>query len=132
VTSLESAPLAGIRLLLLEDDALISLDTADMLSGLGAGNVLVAHSIEEAEAILARETVDAAVLDLVIGRRSSEDLARRLIERPLPIIFASGYGDAASLPQGLQAVPTVRKPYSPQALRDALAQALAGGGRALR
>ena len=113
-------------ILLLEDDALISLDTEDMLLSLGTGRVHVAHSLDEAERIIARQKLDAAVLDLVIGTERSEGLARRLVEQSLPVIFASGYGDAGSTAEGLEHVPTVRKPYSAQALEAALAAAFTG------
>jgi DNA-binding response OmpR family regulator len=122
---MERQPLQDIRILLLEDDALISIDTEDMLRSLGAARVLVAHTIEEAEAILAKESVDAAVLDLLIGSGSCEDFAGRLVARPLPIVFASGLGEGV-LPEPLRAVPTVAKPYSSQALGAALSRALAG------
>lgn len=113
-------------ILLLEDDALISLDTEDMLLSLGAGRVHVAHSLDEAEGIIARQKLDAAVLDLVIGTARSEDLARRLVEQSMPVIFASGYGDVGAIAEGLEHVPTVRKPYSAQALEAALAAAFSG------
>lgn len=113
-------------ILLLEDDALISLDTEDMLLSLGASRVHVAHSLDEAEGIIARQKLDAAVLDLVIGAARSEDLARRLVEQSMPVIFASGYGDVGAIAEGLERVPTVRKPYSAQALEAALAAAFSG------
>jgi CheY-like chemotaxis protein len=120
---MEDQPLQGVRILLLEDDALISIDAEDMLLSLGAARVLVAHSVEGAEAIAAAEPIDAAVLDLVIGNGSCADFAGRLAARPLPIVFASGFG-AAALPEALRAVPTVAKPYSRQALGAALSRAL--------
>jgi DNA-binding NtrC family response regulator len=110
--------------LLLEDDALISIDTEDMLMSLGVRRVLVAHSVEEAQAIVDRERVDAAVLDLVIGHDSCEDFASRLAARHMPIVFASGMRDPGSLPEQLREVPTVDKPYTSQALHGALAKAL--------
>lgn len=116
--------LENVRVLLLEDDALISLDTEDMLMDLGAAQVHVAHSLGEAESILATGTVDAAVLDLVIGAQRSEELARRLVQRSLPIIFASGYGEAGIMAEGLEGVPVVRKPCSLDALKEALTSAL--------
>jgi CheY-like chemotaxis protein len=111
-------------ILLLEDNALISIDTEDALLALGAGRVFVAHTIEEAEALIAHQRIDAAVLDLVIGRGKSDALASRLVADRVPVVFASGFGGGA-LPEALQAVPTVDKPYSPQALYAALAAALA-------
>jgi CheY-like chemotaxis protein len=112
------------RILLLEDDALISLDTEEALISLGAGRVFVAHTLEEAEALVASEPIDAAVLDLLIGRGKSDALACRLVESRVPVIFASGFGDSAALPEPLGAVPTLDKPYSPQALYTALAGVL--------
>jgi DNA-binding NtrC family response regulator len=122
---MERQPLQDVRILLLEDDALISIDAEDMLLSLGAARVLVAHTVEEAEAIAAAEAIDAAVLDLVIGNGSCEDFAGRLAARPLPIVFASGFG-VGVLPEPLRGVPTVEKPYSQQALGAALKQALRG------
>jgi CheY-like chemotaxis protein len=122
---MEPQSLQDVRILLLEDDALISIDTEDMLLSLGASRVLVAHTIEEAEAIIAAEMVDAAVLDLLIGGGSCEDFAGRLAARPLPIVFASGFA-GGPLPEQLRAVPTVAKPYSPQALGAALSRAIGG------
>ncbi|MFT3973008.1 MAG: response regulator [Amaricoccus sp.] len=125
MTVTTSLPALG-DILLLEDDALISLDTEDMLLSLGATRVHVAHSLDEAEVIVSRQKLDAAVLDLVIGSRHSEELARRLVERSMPVIFASGYDDVGAIAEGLEHVPTVRKPYSAQALERALATALLG------
>ena len=117
--------LQNICVLLLEDDALISIDTEDMLMSLGVRRVSTsAHTLEEAQAIVERETVDAAVLDLVIGHDRCEDFAIRLAAAAVPIVFASGMRDAASLPEALRDVPTVDKPYTSQALHSALARAL--------
>ena len=120
--------LQNVRILLLEDDALICLDTEDMLISLGAAEVMVAHTIEEAEAILARHAVDVAVLDLVIGNHRAETLADRLVAAAVPVVFASGLGDPASLPEPLRGVPAVEKPYSGQALHAALIAALQSPG----
>ena len=116
--------LQNICVLLLEDDALISIDTEDMLMSLGVRRVYAAHTLEEAQAIVERETVDAAVLDLVIGHVRCEEFACRLVAARVPIVFASGMRDAASLPKALRDVPTVDKPYTSQALHRALARAL--------
>ncbi len=110
--------------LLLEDDALISIDTEDMLMSLGVRRVLVAHAVEEAQSIVDQEAVDAAVLDLVIGQTRCEDFACRLAASGIPIVFASGMRDPASLPEILHDIPTVDKPYTSQALHAALAKAL--------
>jgi DNA-binding NtrC family response regulator len=86
--------------------------------------VHVAHSLDTAQAILERERVDVAVLDLVIGQHRAEGFAASLAAARIPIVFASGMRDSASLPEALRAVPTVDKPYTSQALHGALARAL--------
>jgi DNA-binding NtrC family response regulator len=116
--------LQNICVLLLEDDALISIDTEDMLLSLGVRQVHAAHSLDAAQAILERERVDVAVLDLVIGQHRAEGFAASLAAARIPIVFASGMRDSASLPEALRAVPTVDKPYTSQALHGALARAL--------
>ena len=129
-TTLIERPLAllDMRVLLLEDDALISIDTEDMLLSLGVRQVLVAHTIEEARVLVEREAVDAAVLDLIIGRERCEDFAILLAARGVPIVFASGMRDTAGLPEALREVPTVDKPCTAQALYAALSRAIGLAG----
>lgn len=117
--------LRGACVLLLEDDALISIDAEDMLLGLGIGRILVAHTLEEARLHVARETVDAAVLDLVIGHDNCEDFALGLVQSRVPVVFASGMRNGTDVSDALRSVPTVDKPYSGEALREALVRALA-------
>jgi DNA-binding response OmpR family regulator len=124
MTVTSSLPRIG-AVLLLEDDALISLDTEEILLSLGANSVHVAHNLDQAESIVAVEKLDVAVLDLVIGSGRSEALARRLVGQSLPVIFASGHDDVGEIAEGLERVPMVRKPYSAQSLQGALLAALA-------
>jgi CheY-like chemotaxis protein len=123
---------SGARVLLLEDDALISMDAEDMLRELGAGHVYVAHTLEAAQAILDGNQVDAAVLDVRIGRGRSDDFARLLADRGIPFVFASGYGDNLPLRDGLAEVPKLQKPYSADGLRSAFAAAGFGAARSSR
>ncbi len=108
--------LRDTRILLLEDDALISIDAEDMLLALGAETVLVAHTLADAEALVGSERIDAAVLDIRIGAGRSDALALDLMARGVPFIFTSGYGRASDLAPGAEAVPVVGKPYAAAAL----------------
>lgn len=109
------------RILLLEDDALISIDAEDMLMSLGAGAVLVVHSLADAAALVGRERIDAAVLDVRIGSGRSDELAVDLLTRGIPFIFTSGYGAACEVAPGAEAVPVVGKPYTAETLVAAFA-----------
>jgi CheY-like chemotaxis protein len=111
----------GARMLVLEVDALIASDAEDMLLGLGARTVQIANTLAAATAILEREPIDLAMLDVRIGSNRSDGFAHDLAARTVPFIFTTGYGPDAGLPETLRAVPRVGKPYTSEALREAFA-----------
>jgi len=113
--------LRNCRILLLEDDPLISIDGEDMLLSLGVGAVHVSHTLADAMAWLEGEALDAAVLDVRIGSSRSDEFARELAGRGVPLVMTSGYANDAAMPEGLAGVPLVGKPYSAEALREAFA-----------
>ena len=82
--------------------------------------------------MLAVDSFDAAVLDVNLSGESSFTVADELVERGLPFVFATGYGESVILPDRFRAVPVVSKPYDNAALRMALgtmeAKLAAAGG----
>lgn len=117
--------LVGRTVLLLEDNMIVALEAEDTLLDLGAQAVWAASTLREAEAIINREPIDLAMLDINIGLDTSLDLASRLAARGVPFIFASGYGDDVRLAEGQAAVPILKKPYDGEQIRRAMATALA-------
>jgi len=117
------ARLRNVRVLLLEDDALISADAEDMLAARGA-QVLVAHTNEAARSLLDCEEIEIAVLDRGIGTDTSDPVARLLQQRAIPFVFASGYSDGSDAPDDLRDVPHVQKPYSEETLIAAVSAVL--------
>lgn len=110
----------GRRVLVVEDDVVVALVAEEMLLDLGAVVVGPAHDVATARALVAREAVDAAVLDVNLGRERSDAVAEDLRARAIPFVIATGTdGD-----WGADAV-VVEKPYSTERLARALAQALA-------
>lgn len=115
---------SGKRILYLEDEAIIALDTTDTLRDLGFATIDLCHSLEMAEAALNSGMPDLALLDVNLSHgRTSLDLGRRLREAGVPVVFATGYS-AESLPLDSAAV-VVEKPLTPVALEKALEQAAA-------
>ena len=110
--------LDGASVLILEDEPIIGLALEDMLIREGA-DVLHASRIEEADAMISSERVDYAVLDVNVHGTLSYSVATLLLDRGIPFIFATGYGDR-SHPAAFAAVPTVAKPYSSHDIRTAL------------
>lgn len=117
--------LSGKRIMLLEDEFLIALDTSRALESLGAEVVGPVHRLDKALALAQSEPLDAAVLDVDIGGVKSDAVADALKARNIPFVRATGYG--ASEPQE-GGVPTLDKPYDAGKLRLALLQAMAAGG----
>lgn len=117
--------LDGLRVLLVEDQSLIAMDTEELLRALGAAEVTVAANVKSALASIAVSAPDCAVLDLNLGGTTSEDVARELGRLRVPYVFATGYRDGSSVPEGFEAIPVVRKPVSENSLSVALSSVVA-------
>lgn len=83
-------PLAGLRLMLVEDEPLVAMMMSQMISDLGAEVLGPFGTLDEAHAALG-EHVDAAVLDVNVAGQLVYPLADRLAERGTPIVFLTGY-----------------------------------------
>lgn len=118
-------PLSGLSVLLVEDQALIAMDTEEVLRRLGASNVHASPTVRDALAMLAAQTPDIAVLDFNLGIGTSEAVAQVLLERGIPFVFATGYGDTEVIPVRFNRAPIVRKPVSAEVLADRLVTAQA-------
>ena len=96
------------RILVLEDEPLIAMMLEDILVELGCLVVGPASDIAGAEALVGDAAIDAAILDVNIGDRTSHPVAELLQARRIPFLVASGYGDAEALPSASGAL---NKPY---------------------
>lgn len=116
----QAAPaLAGRTILILEDELIIAIALEDMLAGMGA-KVVIAGTIEEAQARLADTALSLAVLDVNVHGVKSYGVAEALAARGVPLIFATGYGSAEHPPH-FAAATTLTKPYSRHQLTEAIA-----------
>ena len=76
---------------------------------------------EDALAIVDMADLDAAILDLNLGRGGwSYDVARRLKQKGVPFVFSSGANEVAD---GFHDVPLVLKPFSTDRLVNTLRDA---------
>ncbi|WP_338310574.1 response regulator, partial [Bradyrhizobium ottawaense] len=96
--------------LLVEDEALIQMMIADMLVELGHTVVAEASDLASALEHANNTEFDFAVLDVLLGRTSSEPVAAALSDRNIPFAFASGYR-AAGVPHVFQDLPLLTKPF---------------------
>ena len=98
----------ALRVLVVEDEVLLSMLLEDMLEQLGHEVARVCTDNATALAALEEEAFDLVVLDLNLHGERSEPVAARLREKQVPFIIASGLTDGAD---GLGAAAVVSKPY---------------------
>ena len=122
-----STPLKGARVLILEDEFFIADDLARALRDAGGEPVGPVSTIKQAEELIAREKVDAAILDLNLRGEMASDFIRCLKATPLPCLIVSGYGEDA-LPASFSDLPRIEKPVSPSVVIETLAAELARVG----
>lgn len=99
-------------MLVVEDDFLIAEDLRGSFEDLGATVVGPAASVAEALALIERtEHLDAATLDVSLGKEKAFPVGDALQDRGVRWAFVTGY-DAWALPDRFAAVPRCSKPTS--------------------
>ncbi len=118
------ASLQGLRVLVVEDEMMVSMLIEDMLSDLGCVVVGPASRLDEAIELASTAELDCAVLDVNLGGQPIFPLADLLRAKGAPFAFATGYGDA-----GLREVdrgsPVLQKPFREGDLARVLVELLA-------
>jgi PAS domain S-box-containing protein len=120
MTRTMAAKIRGLKILIVEDSLLLSLELESGLTEAGAKVVGQAAEVDEALAMIEMD-FDAAVLDCNLNGKSVVPVAEAMAAVGKPFIFATGYGDQTA-PQGFSA-PAIRKPYDVTQVAAALAEA---------
>lgn len=107
------------RVLVVEDEAFIAFDLADMLEQLGYEDVVICNSYASAEAALGDGQFSIAVFDLNLDGRLSTPLIDKAASEGTHVVIASGY-EADTIPSSDPATTRIVKPYDLTTLRDAL------------
>ncbi len=115
-------PLAGIRILLVEDNLIIAMDGEDIFLQLGAADVALAPSVALALELVENQEFDLAVLDFHLGEETSAPVADRLRAKGTPIIFATGYGETTMHANQMSGVDLLQKPYTIESVASTLAR----------
>jgi CheY-like chemotaxis protein len=124
VIDAEAAPLlAGKRVLIVEDESLISMLLEDMVADLGGVVAASASQLGRALEIVNGSDIafDLAVLDVNLGGQEAFPVADVLVERGVPFAFSTGYG-ASGLPEPWRGRPTLQKPFTEEQVRSVLAR----------
>ena len=112
----------GLRVLVVEDEAMIAMLAEDMLEMAGCTLACSASTLGEGLAAAQREDFDVAMLDVNLDGENSGPIADALAARGMPFIFTTGYG-SDGVPEHHSDRPVCAKPYVLADLHAALIQA---------
>src|SRR5262245_35782111 len=111
--------LEGRTILVVEDEALLSLDIESVLTGAGCQVVGPFSSAAAATASVGLQPLDAALLDINLGAETVYPLADLLHAKGIPFIWTTGHNPDV-LPPRYRNRPVVGKPYGMECLLSAL------------
>lgn len=109
------------RVLVAEDEAMISITLGHMLEALGCQLVGPATSLDEALAVVRAGEIDCALVNGNLRNEATFALADLLNEMCVPFALCTGYGDAA-IREGDKRGPVLHKPFTQPDLARVLAE----------
>ena len=120
-----TSALKGLRLLVVEDEALVAMMIENMLDDLGCVVVEVAGTVSRGLVLAGDQELafDGAILDVNLGGEKVYPVAQALRARRVPFIFSTGYG-IDGIAAEFSNVPALAKPYQQQALETVLVSTL--------
>jgi PAS domain S-box-containing protein len=121
----DAPSLQGKRILVIEDEPLVSMDIESCLAEAGSTVVGPANSVTRARQLIESERFDGALVDANLAGQPVDELARALAARDIPFVFLTGYG-RDSLPAAFRDAGIIGKPYTHEQLVAATGQMLNG------
>ncbi len=120
----DHARLAGQRILVVEDEALIAMEIESILEDLHCEVVGSVATIEAALAAIAGDDrLDGVFLDLNLAGRTALPIAEELLRLEIPFILLTGYASNPSDSPVLRGARRLKKPFRAQNLAEAMAEA---------
>ena len=113
----------GLRVLVADDNLLVSDFMQQILTELGCSVIGPANDLEEALNAVKTYEIDAALLDVQFGDANILPVAQELAARNIPFILTTGRGDLADLPALLANAQVVAKPFDVGRLERAMSRA---------
>lgn len=113
--------LAGVKVLVVEDEMLVAIDYCERLAEAGAEIVGPFTSVSQAQKCVDTSKFDVAVLDYALSDRTSDPLQIALERRNIPFVVITGYPRVLVRRDARQHVLT--KPISPNALCETVKKA---------
>lgn len=105
------SPLAGKRVLIVEDEFLVATMASDAIESADGEPVGPCATVEAALRCLESEVIDAALLDVNLRGTRSDPVAAALMAKRIPFVTATGYSSRPAF-----AAHVLEKPYSEERL----------------
>jgi CheY-like chemotaxis protein len=123
----DGSALAGLRVLIAEDNLFAAMELEKALLDLGCEPVGPVAQLDQAMRLAKQEKLDGALLDVDLRGELVFAVAEELERRRVPVIFASGYDGDDMFPAPFVQHPRLRKPFGENEIRRVLETAIAGG-----
>lgn len=105
------------RVLVADDDPIIAMEIAQILTDDGCEVVASPGTVPAALAIVRSEKLDLALLDISLGAQPMEPVASALTRRDIPFAVVTAY-PPRSLPAIMRGHPVVQKPFAAREIRQ--------------
>jgi CheY-like chemotaxis protein len=117
---------AAVRVLVIEDEAVIALDVADIVRNAGHQVVGIAATEKTAVELAKQHSPHLVLADIQLRGSDSGIAAVNQIMRSMsvPVIFVTGYPERLLTGKQVEPAFVISKPFDPDLLRAAIAQAL--------
>lgn len=114
-----------LRILVVEDEALICLTLQDVLEDLGCVICAMCTTLQQAMEAVGRDDFDLAILDVNLNGEEITPVSAVLHDRSIPFIFSTGYG-RGGIPKQFSHYPLIEKPFRDTDVAVSLQRAMEG------
>lgn len=124
MTHVETRALNGARILVVEDDFLISTEIDNILAGAGATVVGPCRTLAQAERVIEANHISAAILDFRLGHETTLPVVEQLHRRGIPFVFFTGQVNTRQIESACPGARVITKPFQSRTIVAALADVL--------
>jgi CheY-like chemotaxis protein len=117
------ADLAGLRVLVVEDEGGVALLIENMLEELGCHVAASVATLANALSAARGDSFDLALLDINLDGKLVFPVAELLKSRQLPFVFSTGYG-RMGVPEAFKECDVLNKPFTMEELKEKLQSTL--------
>ena len=110
----------GLRLLIVEDEAIVAMLLETLLGELGCTVARWAATVPAALEAVEHETIDGALLDVNLGGTKVYSVAEALAARNIPFVFVTGYGRIDASDTRFSEAAILKKPFETVQLQRVL------------